>query len=119
MKTMKLRMLQRPSRLEALFESLIKSRNWVPPDAPRVTERSELPSTLQKLAAKTAKAGGAWLAWSSYDGIRFFVAEMSLELSRERGSATLKVSCYKDQGKLEQYSHWVRLDDDSWQPCAF
>jgi hypothetical protein len=119
MKTMKLRTLQQPSRLEAQLESLVKSQNWVPADAPRVTDRSELPSVLQKLAAKTVKAGGAWWAWSSYDGIRFFVTEMSLELSRERGSPALKVSYYNDQGKLQQYSHCVRLADGTWQRFSF
>ena len=60
MKTMKLRTLQQPSRVEALLESLVKSQNWVPADAPRVTDRSELSSVLQELVAKTVKAGGAW-----------------------------------------------------------
>ena len=52
MKTMKLRILQQPSRLGALLGSLIMSQNWVPAEAPRVTDRSELPSVLQKLVAK-------------------------------------------------------------------
>ena len=55
-------------------------------------DSSELPSVLQKLAVKTSKAGGAWRAWSSYDGIRFLVTEMSLELSRERGSPAWRAS---------------------------
>jgi hypothetical protein len=118
MKTIKLRTLQQPSRLEALLDSLIRSQMWVPPDAPRVTDRGELPLVLQKLAAKTLKAGDAWWAWSRYDGIRFFVTEMSLELSRERGSPALKVSYYNDQGQLKRYSHWVQLSDGTWQRCS-
>ncbi len=118
MKTTKLRTLQQPSRVEALLESLVKSQNWVPADAPRVTDRSELSSVLQELVAKTVKAGGAWRAWTSYDGIRFYVSEMSLELSRERGSPALTVSYYNDQGKLQQYSHWVQLADGEWQRCT-
>ena len=119
MKTTKLRTLQQPSQLEALLGSLVTSQNWVPADAPRVTDCNELPSVLQKLAAKIVKAGGAWQAWSSYDGIRFFMTEMSLELSRERGSPALKVSYYNDQGKLQRYSHWVELADRTWQRFSF
>ena len=118
MRTIKLRTLQQPSRLEALLESLIRSQKWVPPDASRVVDRSELPLVLQKLAAKTMKAGDAWWAWSTYDGIRIFITEMSLELSRERGSPALKVSYYNSQGKLRQYSHWIQLTDGTWQRCT-
>lgn len=45
-------------------------------------------------------------------------AEMSLELSRERGCPALKVSYYSDQGKLQQYSHWVQLSDGTWERCS-
>ena len=115
---MKLRTLQRPSRLEALIESLIRSQNWVPPEAPRVTDRAELPQVLYRLATKIEKAGDVWWGWRSHDGIRVFIAEMSLELSRERGFPALKVSHYDDRGKLQQYSHWVQLSDDTWERCS-
>ena len=91
----------------------------MPADAPRVTDRSELPSVLQMLAAKTVKAEGAWWAWTSYDGVRFYVSEMSMELSRERGSPVLKVGYYNYQGTLQQYNHWVQLPDGEWQRCSF
>jgi hypothetical protein len=118
MQTMKLRALQQASRLELLLDSLVTSQNWVPPGARPITDRSELSSALQKLAIKVAKSEGAWRAWEGYDGVRLFIAEMSLDLSRERGCPVLKVSYYTDAGRLQLYSLWVQLTDGAWRRCT-
>jgi hypothetical protein len=118
MKTATLRKLQIPSRLAALLESLVTSQQWAHPGAPRLGDRADLPSVLQRLAVNALKTDGAWQAWSCYDGVRLFVAEMSLELSRERGQPALKIRYYNDQGKLQKYSHWTQLTDGEWQQIA-
>lgn len=118
MQTMKLRTLQQPTRLASLLDSLVMSQFWVPAGAPQVTDRSDLPSVLQKLAIKAVKDEGTWRAWLGHDGIRFFVSEMSLELSRERGCAALKVGYYNEKGQLQLYSQWVQLADGAtWKRC--
>ena len=119
MQTMRLRTLQQPTGLALLLESLVTSQVWVPASAPPVPERSDLPSQLQKLASKAVKEGGTWRAWIGHDGIRFFVSEMSLELSRERGSVALKVRYYNENGQLQWYSQWVQLTDGTtWKRCT-
>jgi ABC-type branched-subunit amino acid transport system substrate-binding protein len=118
MHTMKLLAIQQPSRLETLLESLVANQNWVPPDARPITDHSELSSALQKLAIKVANSEGAWRAWASYDGVRLFIAEMSLELSRERGCPVLQVSYYTDAGRLQLYSLWVQPADGGWRQCT-
>ncbi len=118
METIKLRTPQLPSQLELLLDSLVMNQHWVPADVPRVTDRSELSAASQKLAIKAVEADGTWRAWRSHDGIRLFIAEMSMELSRERGRPALKVSYYNDEGRLQQYSLWVQLTDGGWQRCA-
>jgi hypothetical protein len=118
MHTMKLRTLQQPTRLESLLDSLVMAQRWVPAGAPLVSDRGELFSGLQKLAIKAAKGDGAWRAWTSHDGVRFFVAEMSMDLSRERGFPALKVHYYNDQGQLQQYGLWVQPPGGVWQRSA-
>ncbi len=119
METARLRSLQQPSRLALLLDSLVMSQSWVPVNAPQVMDRSGLPSVLQKLAIKAVKDEGTWRAWLGHDGVRFFVSEMSLELSRERGRAALKVRYYNEEGLLQMYSQWIRLADGAtWQRCA-
>ena len=119
MRTMTLRMLQQPMRLLALLESLVVSQNWIPSGIPQISDWDELSSPLQKLATRIVANDGAWLAWRAYDGVRFFVVEMSLELSRERRRPALKVSYYNDQGALEHYSHWVQLPSGLWQRFVY
>jgi hypothetical protein len=118
MKTTTLRTLQHPSRLGTLLESLVTGQQWVSPGAPRLVAQTELPAALQRLAVNVVRVDGAWRAWTSYDGIRLFIAEISLELSRERGRPALKISYYNDLGELQKYSHWILLSNDAWQQCA-
>jgi len=118
MQTMKLRAFQPPPILTALLDSLVISQNWVPAGAAQVTDRSEIPSALQKVANKAAIVAGIWRAWLSYDGIRLFTTEMSMELAREHGAPALKVSYYDNEGRLQEYSAWVRRADGEWKRCA-
>jgi hypothetical protein len=119
MKTLKLRTLQHPTQLDALLDSLAISQNWRAAGAPRLADISELSTVLQKLAGKAIETDGAWLAWISFDGVRLLVAEMSLELSRERGRPALKVAYHNDAGDLQEYRQWIQLADGAWQRCAF
>ncbi|MDP9082617.1 MAG: hypothetical protein M3N50_02470 [Pseudomonadota bacterium] len=119
MQTIKLRTLQQPTGIALLLDSLVMSQIWVPVGAPQVMDRCDLPSALQKLAVKAVREGGTWRAWLGHDGVRFFISEMSLELSRERGCAALKVRYYNEQGELQMYSQWVRIADGAtWQRCT-
>jgi hypothetical protein len=118
MQTMKLRAYQRPSGLELLLDSLVTSQNWVSADAPHVADRSELSSALQRLAIQASKGEGTWRAWVSHDGVRLFVTEMSMALSRERGCPALNVRYYNDQARLQSYTMWVQSTDGAWQRCA-
>jgi hypothetical protein len=47
-----------------------------------------------------------------------FNAEMSLELSRERGCPVLQVGTYEMDGKLKRWQLWACLKDGTWQQCA-
>jgi hypothetical protein len=115
---MRLQAYQRPSRLELLLDSLVIAQKWVHVGADRIGDRSELPSVLQKLAMTAVKGEGTWRAWVAHDGIRLFVTEMSLDLSRERGCPVLKVTSYEDRGRLLNFSLWVQLADGAWHRCA-
>ena len=115
---MKLKTLQQPGCLEALVDSLVAAQDWMPSEADIVAEAGALTSALQKLARRASASEGAWRAWTNRHGIRFFVAEMSMELSRERGSPALKVRHYDEQGELQQYGQWIQLICGTWHPCA-
>jgi hypothetical protein len=44
------------------------------------------------VAKKAAAVAGTWRAWLSYDGVRFFTGDMSLDLAREHGCPALKLN---------------------------
>jgi hypothetical protein len=119
MQTMKLRAYQRSGRLETSLDSLVRSQKWAPPEGVRITDRTALSAVLQKLAIKATKSSeGAWAAWRCQDGVRMFVIEMPLELSRERGCPTFTVTYYDDNGRLQRYSLWLHQADETWQQCV-
>jgi hypothetical protein len=98
-----------------MLDSPVRSCNWVPAQPPRLTNRSELSSILQKLAYKAAENEGAWRAWFSHGGVRLFVTVMSMEVSRERGRPALNVSYYDDEGSLQDYGLRIQPADETWQ----
>lgn len=118
MQTMRLLAYQPPSRVQMLLESLLQARGRLPDGARRVTDRSELPSALQKIVVKSHNSARVWSAWTDESHIWFFTAEMSLALSRERGCPTLQVGSYNVDGKMKEWQHWVCLNDGTWQQCA-
>ena len=118
MQTVRLFAYQRPSRVEALLESLLQAGAHVPANARKVTDRGELPSALQKIVIKSHNTERVWSAWTDEDRIWFFTAEMSLELSRERACPVLQVGSYAMDGKLKVWQLWACLKDGTWQQCA-
>lgn len=118
MQTMTLFAYQRPSRVAALLESLLQAGGYLPGNARKVTDRSELPSALQKIVIQAQNSERVWSAWANQEWIGFFTAEMSLELSRERGCPALHVGSYKGDGRLEAWQLWTCLKDGTWQQCA-
>lgn len=118
METMRLRTIQQPSQLDALLESFVRSRGQVPADAHRVLDRSELPGALQRVAIRARKSGHAWAAWGDGPRLWFFTAEMSLDLSRERGQPVLQVTAHAEDGQIVESGPWVRVRDGQWQRAS-
>lgn len=117
MHTMRLAALQAPSRIQTLLESLMLAR-LTPDGARRITDRYEMPSSLQKIVITCRNSEKAWSAWTDDYVTCLFTAEMSLPLSRERGCATLNVSRYDINGKMREWQIWAILNDGTWQRCA-
>jgi hypothetical protein len=115
---MMLRSIQQPSHIDGLLNSLVQRIGVVPEYADPVEDRSDLPSQLQKVVSAAIKAGQSWLAWAE-GGLHYwlFVAEMSLPLSRERGSPVLQLKCYRERG-LKETSIWFIDREAKWHRCT-
>jgi hypothetical protein len=117
METLRLQTIQKPAHVEGLLQSLVKSLGILPDGSDKVADRSELPSALQKVVIKATKDGQSWRAWM-HGGVHIwlFVAEMSLPLSRERGSPLIQVKSYREDG-LRESANWLVDRQGKWHRC--
>lgn len=115
METMRLRSLQQPTRTQELLESLLLFLERPPRGADRVSDRTELPSVLQRLVIRGSKDGMAWAAWRQRFDIEFYGAELALDMARERGRPTLRVTVYDSDGKIRELANWAQVSQDAWQ----
>jgi hypothetical protein len=118
METMRLRAIQHPSRVGELLDSFASSGAALPDRSRRIFERSELPVVLQRVVVQAARTEREWGAWTDEYRTWLFTAEMSLALSRERGTPVLDVSAYGEDGALLESGSWVADRQGQWRRCA-
>ena len=112
--------MQRPSHVDGLLAWLVRSMGFLPEEANPVLDRSDLPFALRKVVNAATNAGQSWMAWDDAGyHIWLFIAEMSLPLSRERGSPVLRVTRYRESGvsqsatwSIDKLAQWHRLGDE-------
>ncbi len=92
METMRLRRIQHPAEVERLLESYIHRANILPKDADQIRIAGSVPRELRGLVMQAVKLGKTWSCWTRGSETWLFTAEMSLELSRERGAPVLQIN---------------------------
>jgi hypothetical protein len=64
------------------------------------------------------KLGRSWSCWTQGYRAWLFTAEMSMELSRERGAPVLQVNLYGDDGSLRESATLMNGPSGKWQRCG-
>ncbi len=118
METMRLRKLLQPSQIEVLLEALVFRGDLLPKDCYRIRDPKTLPPQLQTIVARAASEGRIWACWATAHYIWLFTCEMSLNLSRERGTPVLLVNCYGENGDLQDTGSWMADAEGKWQKCG-
>ena len=118
METMRLRKLLQPSQIEVLLEALVSRGDLLPKDCYRIRDPKTLPSQLQTIVARAASEGRIWACWATAHYIWLFTCEMSLHLSRERGTPVLLVNRYGEGGELQDTGSWMADAEGRWQRCG-
>jgi hypothetical protein len=119
METIRLRkMQQQPSDVERLLEAYIFGSGLLPSDAHQIPESADVPRELRKILVRATETGRAWSCRAHKFRTWLFTAEMSLELSRERGAPVLQVSHFGDGGTIEASGCWVADQKGKWHRCA-
>jgi hypothetical protein len=119
METKRLRTIQQPSHLERLLEAYITRSGAVPQNSYQIRDPEALPTQLRRIARQAVEEQGrVWECWSYGVHQWLFTAEMSLPLSRERGTPVLSVNCYSEDGELTDTGAWLLSPDGFWRRCA-
>jgi hypothetical protein len=100
-----------------LLENFVHSAARLPRDSRRLVRPREMTPALANVIAKAEHSGYVWRAFTDDRLTWSFVAEISLERSRERGRPVLTVIQYDEHGELQERADWVQVRADSWQRC--
>jgi len=118
METVRLRNLQRPSQTKVLLEAFVSRTELLPKGAFRIRDPKALSSQLQSVVIRAGAEGRSWAAWATSHHIWLFTCEMSLHLSRERGTPVLLVNRYAEDGQLQDSGPWAADAQGRWQRCG-
>src|SRR5215472_6888130 len=117
METLRLRRIQEPSRVERLLDAYVSRSGIVPESAYQVRDRNELPGRVQMIVSRAIAQGQVWSGWARGPQVWLFTCEMSLPLSRERGTPVLIVHVYNEEGDVIDSGTW-RYQTGTWSRCA-
>ncbi len=115
MQTERLRTIQHPGRVGDLLESLIESRQVVPPGLTRVASATALSSPLRLLSRAVERRDSIWRAWTDGARVWFFEALFALALSRERGKPVIELREYDEMGEIMRVMTFVSTSAHGWQ----
>jgi len=120
MHTVSLRALQHPSHVDELLTELVQSVDeLIPEGAYLILDQASLPAMLHRLVRYAGYTRQSWACWVDDGGHAWlFLAEMSLDLSRERGNPVLQVDQYREDGQLRESAKWTATSDGTWQRCS-
>ncbi len=118
METTRILHFRHPAQTEMLLDALVRERLQTGSRSRRVTERSELPSAVQRLVIPAARDGKAWSAWGEHSALRCYIGEMiPARLAGEKCTA-LRVTAYDSRGRLAWQRIYALLNDGTWQAAA-
>ena len=118
METKRLRTIQQPSHLERLLEAYITRSNLLPSDSYQIRDPNSLVTPFRRIALRAVEDGRVWSCWAYGAHLWLFTAEMSLPLSRERGTPVLSVNRYSEDGELMEAGAWLLDPGGFWRRCA-
>lgn len=118
MDTTKILTFRHPSQAVLLLESLVRDRLRAGSRAHIVSDRSELPSALQRVLLEAGRAGKVWSAWSDGHTACGYTGEMLAARLGGEKCAALRVTSYDHRGRLTSQRIWALGPDGTWQSCV-
>jgi hypothetical protein len=117
METKRLRTIQQPLHLERLLDAYITRSDVLPKDSYQIRDPNAVMARLRGILLRAVEEGRVWACWASDMQQWLFTADMSLPLSRERGTPVLSINRYGEDGELEEAGVWLVGPNGLWQRC--
>ena len=116
METLRLRRIQQPSKVERLLDAYISRSTVLPQGSYQIRDPHAVPTGLQRIVSQATEQGKVWSCWrtSSSDTL-LFTCEISMPLSRKRGTPVLQVCLYNKDGSLRDSDSWTTDPEGTWQ----
>jgi hypothetical protein len=111
--TLRLRRIQQP-QVERLLEAYISRSRVLPMESYQIRDPCSVPGGLQLILSKAIEQGKVWSCWTDSSDTWLFTCEMSLPLSRKRGTPVLQVSLHSSDGALKDSGTWTTDPQGAW-----
>ena len=115
METLRLRSIQNPSHVGRMLEALVEQGSLLPDGTHQIQNTGALSHPLRAVVTRAVDEGRVWACWMDAHETHLFTCEMSLPLSRERGTPVLLVSRYGDKGELKDSGSWFADPQGRWR----
>jgi len=112
--TLRLRKIQ-PPHVQRLLEACIGRSELLPQGFYQIRDPNSVPRGLQRIVSQTTQQGRVWSCWTDGAETRLFICEMSLPLSRTRGTPVLEVSWHSQDGALRDSDTWTPDPEGLWR----
>jgi hypothetical protein len=114
LETLRLRRIQLP-HVGRLLDAYISRSNILPKEAYQIRDPASVPASLRALLDEATGQGRVWSCWTSGSDHWLFTCQMSLTLSRKRGTPVLHVSLYNGEGALRDSGSWTTDPEGTWR----
>jgi len=112
--TLRLRRIQGP-RVERLLDTCISRSNVLPQGFYQIRDSGSVPRELQQILSEAIEQGKVWSCWTDSSDTWLFTCEMSLSLSRVRGTPVLRVNLHDKDGSLKDSAIWATDPQGMWR----
>jgi hypothetical protein len=96
-----------------LLDAYIARSDILPKGSYQIRDPASVPVSLLSILKEAMGQGRVWSCWTNGADNWLFTCQMSLSLSRERGTPVLHVSRYDGGGALQDSGNWAA---DPWGP---
>ncbi len=116
MRTLRLRTIQQPGRVERLLETCVRRGHLLPQGAYQIRDPEALPASLQWILSRETD-DHVWACWTDGSRSWLFTGELRPP-SRDRGTPMLGLRLYDEAGELKESGAWGTDYEGKWQRSA-